>query len=175
MAMNKGAVIKQLKLSMLLVMTFSCASVSAVTGSLKSVGQGTVSWLFIDIYQAFLFSVDGQYQPGKYPQALTIRYQVDISKSDLVQATKQQWQKLSVEAQLYQDWLPQLSSLWPDVKGGDRLTFLVSENRQGDFYHNDNWLGRIDDPKFSDAFLSIWLSEKSSEPALRKQLIGEGK
>ncbi len=174
--MNKAiAISAQISIYSLLLMTLSFTAFAAVPPTLKHVGQGSMSWLFMDIYQAALFSADGNYQPGQYPQALSIRYQRDISKDALLKATRQQWQKLSVDEKLYSPWLQTLSRLWPNIKDNDRLTFLVSKNGAGDFYHNDKWLGRIDDPAFSAAFLSIWLAKNSSEPGLRRQLIGAGK
>lgn len=157
----------------LLMIIFSFAVFASPTDTLKKSGQGKMSWLFIDIYQASLFSLDGKYQPEQFPQALTIHYQRDISKKALLKATQQQWQHLAVEPDLYQDWLQQLSVLWPEIKDGDHLTFLVSKDGSGDFYHNDNWIGRIENRALSNAFLSIWLSKKTSEPRLRKKLIGE--
>jgi hypothetical protein len=157
----------------LLLITLSFSVFAAAPQQLKHVGQGTMSWLFMDIYQAALFSADGSYQPGQYPQALSIRYQRDISKQALLKATRQEWQKLSVDERLYRDWLHKLSQLWPEIKDGDNLTFLVANNGHGDFYHNGTWLGRIDSPAFSEAFLSIWLSPRTSEPGLRRQLLGE--
>ena len=176
MTMKTGTVIKrQLNIGILLMAIFSFSVFADTVHNLKNVGQGKMSWLFMDIYQASLFSSDGRYQPRQYPQALTLRYQRNISKNALLKATKQQWQKLSIAQERYQEWLPQLARLWPEIKNGDSLTFWVSKNGLGDFYHNDNWLGRIDDPELSDAFLSIWLSKNSSEPGLRRKLIGERK
>jgi hypothetical protein len=171
--MKTGAAVKaQLKISILLMAVLFFPVFADSMHNLKNVGRGEISWLFMDIYQASLFSEDGQYQPGQYPQALTLRYQRDFSKEILLKATKHEWQKLAVDENLYPQWLQQLSSLWPEIKDGDSLTFLVSRNGHGDFYHNDNWLGSIESPEFSDAFLAIWLSEHTSNPKLRSQLIG---
>ena len=40
------------------------------------------------------------------------------------------------------------------------------------FYFNDNLVGSIEDPMFGPLFVDIWLSEKTSEPKLRQQLLG---
>ena len=140
---------------------------------LKMVGQGEMSWLFIDLYQASFYSQTGKYQEWVYPQALKIVYQRDIEKDDLVSATEKEWQKLSLDGREYQQWLKALTQLWPDIKKGDALVFMVEADGRGFFYHNNQLLGGINNNDFSGAFLSIWLSKNSSEPALRKQLIGE--
>jgi hypothetical protein len=37
---------------------------------------------------------------------------------------------------------------------------------------NDKPIGNIDDAEFARAFFAIWLDPKTSEPSLRKQLLG---
>jgi len=143
------------------------------TDPLKMVGQGEMSWLFIDLYHASFYSQTGAYQAGGYPQALKIVYQQNIDKQDLVTATEKEWQKLSLDARQYQEWLAALTQLWPDIKKGDDLLFMVEADGNGFFYHNNQLLGGIKDKEFSAAFLSIWLSKNSSEAQLRKKLLGE--
>ncbi|MEI8646244.1 chalcone isomerase family protein [Pseudoalteromonas sp. Hal040] len=52
------------------------------------------------------------------------------------------------------------------------MSFQTNEQGIGTFYFNDKELGQIDDKRFADNFLAIWLSADTSEPSLRKQLIG---
>ena len=144
-----------------------------LTAQLKTVGKGEVSWFLMDIYQASLHSADGVYTDKKYPQALKIRYQRSFKKQWLVEATDKECQKMAITRQQYKPWLTQLSTLWHDVKSGDSITFFVAENGQGSFYHNDELLGVIESPEFADAFLDIWLAKNTSQPRLRRQLIGE--
>lgn len=143
------------------------------TQALKEIGQGTMFWLFFDVYQAVLYSETGEYKKKGYPQALKIVYKRDINSDDLVTATENEWQKLALMTEDYQDWLPQLLLLWPDIKSGDQLIFLVGVNGVGHFYYNNQLLGCIESDNFSHAFLSIWLSNNTSEPELRRKLIGE--
>ena len=142
---------------------------------LQLIGQGSMSWFFIDLYDAELYSKTGQYQLDQFPQALNITYQKNITKQDLLSATEKQWQQLGVNEQQALQWLSTLNTLWPNIKKGDQLLFRVEMNGDGYFYHNQQPLGGIKDKQFSSAFLSIWLSPNTSEPALRKQLIEERK
>ena len=157
---------------MICMSNYSHASYSP-TQQLKQIGQGDMSWLFFDLYQASLYSDTGIYRDQDYPQALKIIYKRDINSADLVNVTEKEWQKLALDADEYQYWLPALSQLWPDIKEGDALVFLVGVDGLGAFYHNNQLLGGIDSDAFSKAFLSIWLSTNTSEPILRRQLIGE--
>lgn len=159
-------------MSLLLMVNFANAS-SERLAQLKRVGQGEMSWLFIDLYQAALYSSSGKYQDKVYPQALKISYRRDIDKDDLVTATQKQWKKLSLDDALYQPWLKKLTQLWPDIQKGDELVFMVETDGGGLFYHNNQLLGGVNSKQFSNAFLSIWLSPKTTEPKLRRQLIGE--
>lgn len=147
----------------------------SLSAQLKPVGQGVMSWLFIDIYQISLYSQSGDYQPLHYPQALTIHYHKSIDQQRLIDATMEQWQQQNLDATLYQPWLSRLQRIWPNIENGDRLTLYVSKSGKSDFYHNQLLLGSIDNPAFSEAFLGIWLAKNTSQPSLRKQLIGESR
>ncbi|MEH6452007.1 MAG: chalcone isomerase family protein [Psychromonas sp.] len=156
----------------LCILAYSSVSKAQDINSLRLVGQGGMSWMFMDIYQASLYSQDGTYQHSNYPQALTINYKKNISKSQLIKATKEQWKKLSVDNKRYQPWINDLNRLWPDIAKGDKLTLFIEQGGNGYFYHNGQLIGSVDSPDFAPAFLSIWLSEKTSQPRLRKKLIG---
>lgn len=155
----------------IIVFTLSFSqSLSAIpTQGLKSVGTGTMSWLFWDLYQITLYSSDGHYQNQEYPQALSIQYLKDIDKADLITATKEQWGHLNINWQ--PQWLEHIERLWPNIKKNDNLTLLILENGNSQFYYNQAKLGNIDDHNFSKAFIAIWLSPNTSEPELREQLI----
>lgn len=159
-------------LFILIFATLSVTTKAEVFSQFQKVGNGSMSWMFIDIYDASLFTKSGRYKAGVYPQVLNITYLKNIDKKRLISATKEQWELQTFSDENIKSWLKELESIWPNINSGDSLTFYVAENKRGDFYHNDSWLGGIDNPKFSEAFLSIWLSEKTSQPRLREQLLG---
>ena len=49
-------------------------SVAAPWQGLRTVGQGEMRWLWFKLYDATLYSESGRYEPGRYPQALTLTY-----------------------------------------------------------------------------------------------------
>lgn len=162
----------------LMLLTLLLGSYQAVANSerikpLIEVGQADMSWFFIDLYQATLYSQDGRYQEDAYPQALNILYHKSIERQDLLSATKKQWQKIGMHNEQSRAWLFALNGIWPDIKKGDQLLFRVEPDGLGYFYHNGRLLGGLDSVDFSHAFLAIWLSEKTTEPKLRQQLIGQ--
>ncbi|MGY3885559.1 chalcone isomerase family protein [Aeromonas aquatica] len=158
---------------MLLVATAVQAS-TAPWQQLRPVGQGEMSWLWFKLYDATLYSESGHYEPGRYPQALTITYAKSISRQDLLAVTGQEWQRLGVGNQdQRRRWLQQLATLWPDVSSGDALTFYVDDAGLGHFWWRDKPLGSMPDPQFSAAFLAIWLADNSRDPALTRRLRGQ--
>lgn len=137
------------------------------------VGRGEMDWLWFSLYKARLLSVTGQYQPDQYPIMLDIEYYRDIAAEDLLEATRDQWQALKFADKDIQRWLGLLTSAWPDVKQGDRLGFKVISQQQSQFFYNSKPLDMINDANFANSFLAIWLSEKTTRPELRAQLLGD--
>ena len=59
------------------------------------------------------------------------------------------------------------------MKKGDQLAFYIDAQGGGHFFFNQKWIGVINEPDFSQAFINIWLSDQSSYPRLAKRLRGE--
>lgn len=118
-----------------------CASVNANVVSDKKwqewrqVGSAQLTFFFFDVYKSQLLTPSGEYAQSKdvspHPLALSIEYQRDISQKQLVDATKEQWEKLG-----YTDtsaWVTQLEDIFPDIKDGQQLTY-VSDGNVGRFF-----------------------------------------
>lgn len=144
------------------------------------VGQAQLSWLFFDVYQSQLLSPKGEYLVSQdvtpHPIALRIKYQRDISRKQLLDATAEQWQKMGYSRVKNSNWIEALSDIFPSIEDGDELVY-VTDGSSGTFYfHRDTQrmlnVGSIQDEELNDAFLAIWLSPKSEYPQLRAQLIG---
>jgi len=140
---------------------------------LKVVGNATFSLLFWDLYKSQLSTVSGDYTPSSSHVNLVykIDYLKDVSATDLVEYTIEQWQYLGVSKEQYKHYLPQLTEIWPDIKAGDSLALVVKNNLSA-FYYNGELLGVMAGENFALLFLDIWLSKETSEPKLRDQLLG---
>ncbi|TFH92801.1 chalcone isomerase family protein [Vibrio ouci] len=147
----------------------------------NAVGQAQLTMLFFDIYQSQLLTPTGSYAVGQditpHPLALSITYQRDISRSQLLEATQEQWQKLGYTDNTTQAWVGQLEAIFPDISKGHNLTY-VTDGSQGEFFYTSDLasmksIGTVEEELMNDAFLAIWLSPKTDYPQLRQNLIGE--
>ena len=138
----------------------------------KLVGQAKMTYLFWDVYDARLYAADGKWQASA-PFALELSYLRDLNGEAIAKRSVEEIRKqgFSEEAVLAR-WYQQLSAFLPDVKKGTRLTGVVDQNKHTRFYLDGVPLAQVDEPLFSIWFFNIWLSEATSEPKLRAQLLG---
>jgi hypothetical protein len=156
-----------------LCLMFSSMTLASPLQGLSSTGQAKLTWYFISVYRAELYTQTGQFNYGQYPQALEIEYLRSISKQELIDATRDQWDEQQLWHPQRQQWLEQLSTIFPDVTEYDKITFVVDKQGNNRFYYNQQLVGGIASKAFSQAFLDIWVSAKTTYPALRNKLIGE--
>ena len=142
------------------------------SAELKLVGQAQMRWLMFPLYRVSLKTADGRYQENRYPQMLDILYLRNIDKQDLLAATDDQWNRLGVSQAKRKLWISQLDKLWPTIRKGDRLAFQVNPDGYNYFIYNGKKIGGVADKQFGKSFLDIWLSPKTSQPGIRKRLIG---
>jgi hypothetical protein len=145
---------------------------------LRQVGRGELRWLGFGIYEASLWSADGRYAglDAGQPLALSLWYQRKFTRDELVKITAGEWDRLQLGTpDARARWSAELRRIWRDVRSGDNLTALVVPGRETRFYDATGLLGRIEDPAFGPAFLSIWLDSRSAVRDLRAQLLGDGR
>lgn len=138
----------------------------------KLVGSGNLSKLFWQIYNAELYAPKGEYIKGK-PLALKIEYLRDIKNHEIAEQTIKEikgqgfndYQKLS-------KWREYMVSSIPDVKNGTKITGIYTGDKTTIFYTNGDEEKVINDKDFGQKFFDIWLSPETSEPRLRKKLLG---
>jgi len=159
---------------------------------LNKIGEGKLNILFWKVYKAEFFASTTPYVDTQYPKALKLTYQRNIKKNEFIEATQDQWNKLrkkqknaQISQQQEQKWLKQLTNIFPDIHENDVILLIIDQNKQASFYFQGfdekvtnttqtyQPLGTINAPFFSEHFLSIWLSPYTTEPKLRKQLIGQ--
>lgn len=144
---------------------------------LTKLGQGTMKVMFWKVYQAQLFVSAKGYEQDDYPQALKITYLRGIDAEDLLSATDEQWEHLNIDKVMRNKWMAQLQPIFPAVTKQDSIILYVDDKGRSQFYFEPKagkvtLIGHINDRAFGAAFLSIWLSEKTSRPKFRRQLLG---
>ena len=161
-------------LSFLLVLFITWSALAMP--ELKTVGEGSYKYLFWQLYDARLATVDGKfagYEQSR-PVLLELTYKRDISRQQFIDATVDEWEKLGLTSkEQQQQWALQLQRLWQDVKQGDRLAALLLNDGSVQFYFNGNETGVLNDTAFGAAFFDIWLHPDTSAPKLRRQLLAE--
>ena len=78
----------------------------------------------------------------------------------------------AIDEQRLGKWKVALERVFPNVKTGDVIVGVLKPNQGAEFYHQSRLSGRIDDIDFARTFFAIWLDERTSEPELRKRLLG---
>lgn len=143
---------------------------------LKTVGTATFSVLFWDVYKSRLLTTSGIYPTSNNNGKVLfeIHYLKDIARKELIKRTIDQWQHIGLPSSDYQAYISQLQRIWPNIKAGDKLSLLIESSRSR-FYFNDRHIGDIQQATFGQVFIDIWLSPKTSQPKLRRQLLGEKK
>lgn len=138
-------------------------------------GKGQFKFLGMPIYEARLWVQSGWTEDrfADTPLALELDYARNLSGLRIAERSIQEMQRqATIDADQSRRWLLQMQSIFPDVKAGDRLTGLLWPGDSARFFLNGKAIGTVMEPAFAKLFFGIWLSPKTSEPELRKLLIG---
>lgn len=148
---------------------------AAVPENQQLVGKTRLSVLFWDIYDARLFTSSGGFdwqQRKSLRKSLVLQYLRDIKAAELVETTGEEWERLGFQHAEQQQWLDQLNAMWPNIKEGDCLALIETEQGYAEFYQGSRLLGTIKNATFTEHFLAIWLSPESRYEEEREELIG---
>lgn len=139
----------------------------------KKVGTARMQVMFWDVYDITLLAPDGKWQKdGSF--ALKIDYLRRLKGPLIAKRSIEEMQKQGFDNNTkLNEWLEKMTAIFPNVEAGDTITGLRDANGSSHFYLGDRSIGQIDDPDFTEQFFGIWLNEKTSEPALRRQLLGQ--
>lgn len=141
----------------------------------RLLGSGTLRFLGLHVYDARLWA--GAQAPGEdwaaTPFALELQYARSLSGARIADRSLKEMQRQGdIAAADGERWLGAMKQLFPDVKEGDRITGLNLPGFGARFFINGALKGDVRDPRFAKLFFGIWLAPQTSEPALRKQLLG---
>lgn len=141
-----------------------------------SQGGGRLRWFGFSVYDARLWVTPG-FDTADFdesPFALEIVYTRAIEGRKIAERSLDEMDRVaSLSATQRERWLAAMLKAFPDVKEGDRLTGVFRPNGPVRFYFNGELRGEVRDAEFAQRFFGIWLGPETSEPALRRALLGE--
>lgn len=154
--------------SFFIILAFS----SCILAKQKMIGQSDLYVFIWHIYDIELYS-QGEFSFNK-PFKLVLHYKRSLTGEEITKHSTEQMQEIHCSnAKQAKEWDQRMHTIFPDIESGDTLTGSYQPNGPTLFYKNDKLIGRVDDPAFGRCFFGIWLDPKTTEPELRKELLGE--
>ena len=137
------------------------------------VGEGRLTYLFFDVYDAALYAPGGDWNEGE-PLALSLSYLRDISGKQIADRSLEEMDRLGMQdKERLNEWYNDMIRIFPDVDDETNLTGVYTSDGETIFYKNNENIGSVEDPLFGKYFFDIWLNVDTSAPDLRKKLLGQ--
>ncbi len=138
-------------------------------------GQARLRFLGMSVYDARLWA-GTRLQPTDWmqaPLALELEYLRNLNGAQIAERSLAEMRKQADIAPTDGErWLAAMKASFPDVRAGDRITGLLQPGRGVRFFVNGSPKGEIAEPDFARLFFGIWLSPRTTEPAMRDALLG---
>ena len=137
-------------------------------------GGGEQTFLGVSIYDGYYWGPGaGGWSPDK-PFALEFVYHRSLNGAMIAERSAEEMTRLGYGTPHQRGrWTQQMRRIFPDVNDGDCLIGVNLPHEGVRFFRNGTPIGDIDDREFARAFFAIWFDPRTSEPALRKKLLGE--
>jgi len=151
---------------------YALDDIAAHVPAAKKVGEGRMTYMFWDVYDATLYAPQGTWRQDK-PFALQLTYLRKLDGKKIADRSIEGMRAQGVSDEIKMaTWHAQMRKIFPNVDNGVSLTGVYAGDGTTIFYQGNTEIGRINDPQFGHAFFDIWLNEKTSAPTLRRQLLG---
>jgi hypothetical protein len=151
------------------------AEVTTALPSARLVGQGTLRWFGLAVYEARLWAADGfdALRFDAQPFALELRYLRRLDGAAIADRALDEMRRGGpIPDPDAAAWRAAMRAAFPDVSPGDRLTGLHDPAQGTRFHFNGRVTRAVEDTTFARRFYAVWLGTQTSEPALRAALIG---
>ena len=144
--------------------------------NLEAKGGGERTFLGLSVYSAYYYCVDRarcSWSPDE-PFALQLVYHRSLVGAMIAERSVDEIVRLGYGTPDQRArWGALMKQIFPDVVDGDRITGLNLPQSGARFYYNGKPIGEIHDREFAKAFFGMWLDPRTSDPALRKNLLSE--
>jgi len=138
-------------------------------------GRATLRFFGLAVYEARLWTT-ARFTPERVDTqrfALELRYFRRLEGAAIAERSIAEMRRAGpLDNALAVAWASAMTRAFPDVIAGDRLTGVHDADGTTRFFHNARPTASISDPEFTRRFFGIWLAPATSEPALRRGLIG---
>jgi hypothetical protein len=145
-------------------------------GEHRLLGEASLRWMGLKVYDARLYAPATSLSTERLfeqPFALELTYSLSLRGARIADRSIEEIGQLGLGSDdERRRWHAQMLTLFPDVRSADRIIGIYRPNLGARFYFNDQRIGEIADVAFARAFFSIWLDERTSVPALRRDLLG---
>lgn len=143
----------------------------------EHLGSASLRFLGFPVYHAHLyvpvgFLVDAYFT---HPFALELHYLRSLQGEAIAHRSIEEMRRLdSLSDADAQTWLHGMKRAFPNVADGDRLTGIYQPTTAPHtrFFANGKASGQIEGARFARLFFGIWLAPNTSQPELRRRLIG---
>ncbi len=141
----------------------------------RKLGQSRLVVFGFNIYDAKLWAQDG-FAVANYANfafALDLRYLRNLSGNSIAERSLKEMRNIeAVSDAKAQEWLDQMRKTFPDIKKGDQLVGIHRADGSASFLLNGKQIGEVRDTEFNRLFFGIWLSPRTSQPKMRRELTG---
>lgn len=141
----------------------------------KKLGNSKFTWFGLHVYDAQLWSsvTGNQFDYKVHPSWLELKYGRDFAGADIAEQSREEMEKIGGASEdKLKAWEKRLGEIFPNIKKGDTLSAMYLPGKVMQFFHNGKPLAAVNDMELARSFMGIWLDAKTSEPDLRKKLIG---
>jgi hypothetical protein len=142
-------------------------------------GEGRLRWLGLHVYDARLWT-QGPFDADAFertPLALELLYARALRGQLIAERSIDEMRRVGdfgdFGVDQAQRWLAAMAQLFPDVTASERITGVHRPGEAARFHVNGRFAGEIRDAAFARLFFAVWLSPRTSEPALRSALLGQ--
>lgn len=149
--------------------------VAAALPGARLQGVAQMRFLGMQIYDARLWVGADPVQAdwAAVPHALEVIYARSLQGPQIAERSlKEMRRQGQLSPEVAQRWRELLAEMIPDVAAGDRLTAILLPGQGLRLLGNGQPRAEVPELEFSRRFLGIWLAPQTSEPALRKALLG---
>lgn len=142
----------------------------------KLAGTSKLRVFGFEVYDARLWVSPG-FKRNDYSQsasALELTYLRNFKGAVIAERSLKEMRRVEPFSEsLAKQWLADMTAVFPNVKVDDRLTGIYIPGAGLRLLFNDKPLAELKDPVFARVFMGIWLSPKTSERAMRDELLAD--